>query len=325
MIAPRPRPTRRVFRVLAALVAGLVATSVAVSCSTSTSPQDAPLVMGAGDGVAGAVVADIYRQVLRSTGAPVADDTTVGDYGRLLDDMTAGRVALFGAFDGALLARLAPSSTATSADDVYTDLNRALPQGVSVGDATTVSDQLQVVVPSAQASAAGVDELSECGRLPGGLALVGDREPDPTTMAALTAAGCRFAPYRRLGSVDEVIATVRSGRAAGLVSPLSSAGTAADLTALRTASPASDDGSGTSTPPSSAPGPSPSADPAAVRAQVLVPVYASGVLTRERITAINKVAGELTTADLATMAQRVAGRQATVSAVVGGWLAEHGF
>ncbi|MGZ8179362.1 glycine betaine ABC transporter substrate-binding protein [Williamsia sp. SKLECPSW1] len=313
----RRRPRRAAWAILTAVV-------VAVSaCSTSTSGTPAPLVVGATPGVAAAVVADIYRQVLRSAGAPVADDTAVGDYGRLLDGLDQGRVALFGAFDGELLSRLAPSSTATSPDDVYVDLNRALPQGASVGDATTVSDQVQVVVEKSLAETTGVDELSECGRLPVGLSLVGDRDLDPMTASALAASGCRFAPYQRLGSVAEVIAAVRGGRAAGLVSPLSAAGTTADLTSLTTPAEASEDsGAGPTTTPPTSPRP---VDPTAIRAQILVPVYASGSLTRDQVRAMNKVAGELTTADLATMAQRVSERQASRSAVVSGWLAEHGF
>jgi osmoprotectant transport system substrate-binding protein len=302
------------------LAAGIVTLLLAVSaCATSTAAPSTPLVIGATPGVPAAVVADIYRQVLRSAGATVADDTTVGDYGRLLDGLDGGRVSMFGAFDGDLLSRLAPSSTATSPDDVYSDLNRALPQGVSVGDPTPVSDQVQVVVTAALASSVGVDALTECGRLPVGLPLVGDRDLDGPTASALTAAGCRFAPYRRLDSVDAVLAEVRGGRAAGVVSPLSAAGTATDLTALAPAAEQSGSGpTATSTTPTRV-------DPAAIRAQVLVPVYASGALTRDQVRTMNKVAGELTTADLATMAQRVSLGEATRSAVVAGWLAEHGF
>ena len=279
--------------------------------------------VGATPGVPAAVVADIYRQVLRSAGASVADDTAVGDYGQLLDDVGGGRVSMFGAFDGDLLTRLAPSSTATSPDDVYTDLNRALPQGVSVGDPTTVSDQVQVVVTASVASSSGVDALSECSRLPAGLSLVGDRDLDAATASALTAAGCRFAPYRRLDSVDAVLAEVRGGRAAGVVSPLSAAGTATDLTSLTPAAAATEDSNSGGSTPTSASAAAP--DPTAIRAQILVPVYSSGALTRDQVRTMNKVAGELTTADLAGMAQRVAQGQATRSAVVGGWLAEHGF
>lgn len=316
-----PTTSRRPRR--AAFVVGIVALLLAATaCSTSTTADRSALVVGATPGVPAAVVADIYRQVLRSAGATVADDTTVGDYRQLLDGVDGGRVSMFGAFDGDLLSRLAPSSTAISPDDVYTDLNRALPQGVSVGDPTTVSDQVQVVVTASLASSSGADALSECARLPAGLPLVGDRDLDAATASALAAAGCRFAPYRRLDSVDAVLAEVRGGRAAGVVSPLSAAGTAPDLTSLTPAAAAVEDSGSGPTPASTAPA---APDPTAIRAQILVPVYSSGALTRDQVRTMNKVAGELTTADLATMAQQVSQRTATRSAVVGGWLAEHGF
>ncbi|MBD0023309.1 hypothetical protein GII33_07775 [Gordonia pseudamarae] len=61
----------------------------------------------------------------------------------------------------------------------------------------------------------------------------------------------------------------------------------------------------------------------APRAQVLVPVYRSAALSRKDMKTVNKVAGELTTADLEALADRAAqgGEPGDLAAA---WLTEHG-
>ncbi|MGU3292261.1 glycine betaine ABC transporter substrate-binding protein [Williamsia sp. M5A3_1d] len=311
---------RRRARDMSVLVSLLAVLTVVVGCSSSVSGPDRALVVGTGPGTAPTIAADIYAEVLRHEGADVRTDLVTGSYRKLLDDVDAGTVDLFGAFSGSLLSTLAPGSTATSTDAVYDDLNRALPQGVSVGDPTTVVDQLQVVVAARTASEAGVDELSECSRLPADLPVVSDRTPDDGTLAALAAVGCRFGPFRRVADVAAVTAEVTSGRAVGLVSTLSSAGNDAALTVLADKKQASSDARATA--PSTDDTPA-SGDQPAIQAQNLVPVFATAALDRDLIKAVNKVAGELTTADLAAMAQKVSAGEATAAAVVTDWLSEH--
>ncbi|MGJ0119088.1 glycine betaine ABC transporter substrate-binding protein [Williamsia sp. MIQD14] len=312
-------PSRRRARITSVMVSLLAVSAVVVGCSTSVSVSDRTLVVGSGPGTAPAIAADIYAEVLRHEGATVRSSLVTGSYRQLLDGLDRGTVDLFGAFGGSLLSALAPGSTATSTDAVYDDLNRALPQGVSVGDPTTVVDQLQVVVAARTASTAGVDELSECSRLPAGLPVVSDRTPDEGTLAALATVGCRFGPFRRVADVAAVTAEVTSGRAVGLVSTLSTAGNDAALTVLADKKQVSADARAAPT----AAGTPDAADQPAIRAQNLVPVFATAALDRDLIKAVNKVAGELTTADLATMAEKVSTGTATASSVVSDWLSEH--
>ncbi len=60
----------------------------------------------------------------------------------------------------------------------------------------------------------------------------------------------------------------------------------------------------------------------AMRAQDLVPIFRTAALSRTLFRAMNKVAGELTTADLTTMAAEVDGG-AELSGVATRWLGEH--
>ncbi|GAA1455648.1 glycine betaine ABC transporter substrate-binding protein [Williamsia maris] len=303
------RAVQTVVVLLALVIAG-------VACGDS-SDTDTDLVIGSAPGAAPRVAAQIYAEVLRHNGAAVASDVVTASYPRLLAGFDSGRVDLFPAFTGTLLAELAPNATDTGSDAVYSALNSALPQGVSVGDPTPVSDQLQVVVAASLASSRDIDELSECSRLPAGLPVVGDRAPDPGTLAALGGVGCRFGPFRQVSSVSEVVSAVTGGNAVGLVSTLSTAGTDANLQALADAAQPS---SGRPLAPAA---PADAAEQPAIRAENLVPVFSTAALTRDQIKAINKVAGELTTADLATMAERVSGDPGSVGTVVDNWLGEH--
>jgi osmoprotectant transport system substrate-binding protein len=200
------------------------------------------------------------------------------------------------AWSGGLLGRLDPNATALSAEDVYDQLNQALPQGVSTGDVTSVANKPLVFVAQSLAASAGVDELGECARLPAGLPLVTIAEPEPEVEAQLRAAGCGFGAPAQLDE-QTAITEVAAGRAAGLFSPL---GVVADDSGLQGLADTAD----------------------VVRAEDLIPVFRTAALNRGLFQVMNKVAGELTTADLTTMSREVDGG-AEVSTVTRRWLGEH--
>jgi osmoprotectant transport system substrate-binding protein len=226
----------------------------------------------------------------------VSDEHPVAEYGGLIDQMDNRTLDLMPAWSGELLGQLDPSASGRTSEDVYNQLNQALPQGISAGDPTTVQNKPLVFVSNTLATATGVDELAECSRLPAGLALVTVAEPAPQTLADLGAAGCVFGPTQVLDT-EAAVAEVAAGRAAGLFSALGVVSDDAGLQGL-------DDG----------------AD--ALRAQDLVPIYRTAGLTRTLLRAVNKVAGELTTADLTAMSAEVDGG-ADLSGVASRWLGEH--
>ena len=324
----------RVWATAVVIAVATVVTGVLAGCSDSSRDSASSsrlLHLGSADDPALRVMAEIYAGALRDVGAPVADDLIRGDDTALLDEMDRARVDLFPAFSGELLTSLAPKATVTSSDDVYDELNRSLPQGVSVGDATPVSATPQVFVATSLAQSSNVTDLSECGRLPEGLPVVVVGRPEPADMAAFAAQGCRFGAVESVGSAREVIARVGTAQAVGVVTALDAAvaldPAAPQIQALRVPAPTQDDAGQPSTPSnlatsnqSQSPTPSPQSGP---RAQNLVPVYRTAALTRSEVKQINRVAGEITTADLAELARRAdAGAEPRDLAV--GWLGEHG-
>ena len=121
-------------------------------------------------------------------------------------------------------------------------------------------------------------------------------------------------------SADAALRRVADGSAVGVLTPIEVAADrgaeANTVQALRVPA-AREEGSA---PEGSAPEGSVAVGP---RAEVLVPVYRSAALSRDDVKTINKVAGEITTGDLATMAARVQrGDDPRELAVT--WLGEHG-
>lgn len=322
----------RVIKRAATAILVILALAATVAGCSEPAPADRPLVMGAPDTPTMTVMAHIYAGALRNAGSAVSPTVERGDYRTLLDDMDATSVDLFPAFTGLLLDQLAPQLAPATAEDVYKDLNRSLPQGVSVGDATMVSATPQIFVAAAAAEAA--TDLASCGKLPAGLPVVVVGTPEAATMNAFTAAGCRFGPTESVGSVADAVARIATGRAIGILTPLDVAGddkpdAASDIRALASTEKSTTEGgaaqSSSAAPSGGASGaPQEAADvESGPRAQELVPVYRSAAFSRDEVKTLNKVAGELTTADLAAL-----GREATAGArpadLANEWLAEHG-
>lgn len=122
------------FRVAAA--GAVAATAMLTGCAPSTltaDPAPAALTVGAGPAAESQVLAEIYAGVLRGTGSPVR--TRLGlTAEQELAELDSGAVTLVPAYTGGLLLRLQPQATAIEPDDVFEELNRSLPQGLSVSD-----------------------------------------------------------------------------------------------------------------------------------------------------------------------------------------------
>ncbi|EGD56659.1 Substrate-binding region of ABC-type glycine betaine transporter [Gordonia neofelifaecis NRRL B-59395] len=245
------------------------------------------------------VAAQIYGGALARTGVPIdVLDSAAGDR-RLLDAAAQGDVDLFPAFTGDLLTSLTPNPEARSSEDVENAVNRALPQGVTIGDPAGVSDRRQLVVAQALVDAHQLTDLSQCAALPPGLPLV--------TTGVLTAEErqsfdvCRFGAIEDRRTPSEVADRVRDGRALGTLTGLEAATALTgrdDVTALRS-------------------------QDAGPMAQDLVPVYRAGQIGKSQMKALSRVAGELTTADLAELAARVEAGAAP-GAVANEWISTHG-
>ena len=281
-------------RTVAVLLSGAVAAAV-VACGGD---GGGPALTVAHDGTLEMrVAAAVYGGALARTGVRVTTHDAPDGESALLDGVASGEVGLFPAFTGDLLQRLTPNPSAITSDDVLAEVNRSLPQQVSVGDKSLVSDRWQVLAGQDLTASASVENLADCGRLPAGLPLVVSGDPSPAVLAA--AAPCQHGPVEKVRGAREVFDRVRDGRALGLIAALD----AASVTDVPDVGSLKSDG--------------------APIAQDLVPVFRSPLLEKPQLKALSRVAGELTTTDLAQMMREVRDG-ADPGAVAGRWLATHG-
>ncbi|MFD1811585.1 glycine betaine ABC transporter substrate-binding protein [Rhodococcus gannanensis] len=148
----------------------LVLAAVLGGCSTGSSltddPAPGPITVGAGESAESQVVAEIYAEVLRGTGSPVSTRLGLGA-GDTLAMLDSGEVTLVPEYTGPLLLQLNPNATVTDPadpDEVFAELNRSLPQGLSVSDQGLAEDPA-TTGEEGERAAANVVPLMRAGAL----------------------------------------------------------------------------------------------------------------------------------------------------------------
>lgn len=269
-----------------------------MSCGAVEQPSST-IVVGSSDTVHSELLAQIYAGALRSTGAAVRTQLDAGDNGESLAALDRGDVDVVPELMGELLDAFDSTSEATEADDVFTDLNKSLPQGLSVSDYATAEDGVALVIADVNPFSGAetiTDIASSCSQ-----ATVSVTSANAEALNRVRDRyGCSFASVRIEADEEAVVEAVQTGSeavSAGVIRTASSGPKAKDLTAL-------DD------------------DEGAFRAQNVVPLFRDGVLNENEIKAFGVVAGELTTADLADMIGEVR-EGARSDEVAARWLGEH--
>ncbi|WP_032375906.1 glycine betaine ABC transporter substrate-binding protein [Rhodococcoides fascians] len=272
-------------------------------CSTAESayPADGPVVVGSGSSDISQLLAQIYAGGLRSTGVDVEVKDGLGDRADYLAALDRGEVSMVPDLTGDLLRTFDTLAGATEAEDVFTELNRSLPAGLSVGDYATAEDRLAIAVAPDSASD---DGETVTGFLRRGESTVGlvDGQVDPMDVVSVTRSsptftGASFTDFTPYFDGRAAVDGLNAGEVGALAIRTASFGPLAkDLTTLPD-------------------------DEHVYPAQNVVPLYRNGVLSESALRSFSVVAGELTTADLADMIGEVRGGVASGD-VAGRWLGE---
>ncbi|MFW0872069.1 glycine betaine ABC transporter substrate-binding protein [Rhodococcoides corynebacterioides] len=280
----------------AAVAAVLAVVPAAVAGCGTGEPQSGAAVLAAtpitvadtGSPV-GTTLAAIYRAAFARAGVDAVVVPTRGlpDGLAALDDT---RVSVLPTFSGDALALLDRSSDARSSEDVHEALARSLPDWLTVADSATAADDVVVRTSSTVTGAATLSAFApSCADAT--VRVIGESDvagSDATLATLADVYGCRF--RARVGENAGVLV----GRA--LTAPLPE--TAADATTLAD-------------------------DRTAFPAQEVVPIVRKGALDESAGSALETVAGELTTADLAASVERVAAGE-SADAVAQRWVDEAG-
>jgi osmoprotectant transport system substrate-binding protein len=87
------------------------------------------------------IVAEIYAQALENAGFEVERQFQIGQRDAYLPALESGEVDLFPEYTGNLLQFYSPDTTATASDEVYAELVDALPEGLTVLEQSSATDQ----------------------------------------------------------------------------------------------------------------------------------------------------------------------------------------
>jgi len=122
------------------------------------------------------IIAEIYAQALENAGFEVERNFQIGQRDAYLPALESGEVDLFPEYTGNLLQFYDPETTATTSDDVYAALQEALPEGLTVLEQSSATDQDSYNVTAAFADEFGLSSLADLANVDVPLTLGGAPE-----------------------------------------------------------------------------------------------------------------------------------------------------
>ena len=134
------------------LTAALVSAALVLSGCAAGAEDEAPemeaapmmtevIVVGSQAYYSNEIIAEIYAQALESAGYEVERKFQIGQRDAYLPELESGAVDLFPEYTGNLLQFYAPDTMATQADEVYEELQGALPEGLTALAMSPATDQ----------------------------------------------------------------------------------------------------------------------------------------------------------------------------------------
>lgn len=124
------------------------------------------------------IIAEIYAQALEDAGFTVERKFNSGQRDAYLPSLEDGSIDLFPEYTGNLLQFFEPDATATTSEEVYSQLQEALPEGLTVLDQSSATDQDSYNVTAEFAEA---NDLTTIGDLAGITPLVLGGAPELET------------------------------------------------------------------------------------------------------------------------------------------------
>lgn len=181
-----------------AMTAAAVGASLALAGCASGDPlapepdTDAPaetIVIGSQAYYSNEIIAELYAQALEEAGFDVERNFTIGQRDAYIPAIEAGEVDLFPEYSGNLLQFWVPDTTATQSDDVFAELQGAVPDGLQVLDQSSASDQDSYNVTAEFAEANGLESIGDLagvdGLILGGFPELAERPYGPSGLESV--------------------------------------------------------------------------------------------------------------------------------------------
>jgi osmoprotectant transport system substrate-binding protein len=138
-------------------------------------PGDA-IVVGSQAYYSNEIIAEIYAQALEGAGVVVDRQFSIGQRDAYIPELEDGSIDLFPEYSGNLLQFFEPDTTARTAEEVYAALPDALPEGLTVLDQSTASDQDSYTVTADFAEQYGLTTIADLANVDVPLTLGGPPE-----------------------------------------------------------------------------------------------------------------------------------------------------
>ncbi|POH61547.1 glycine/betaine ABC transporter [Cryobacterium zongtaii] len=134
------------------------------------------LVVGSQDYYSNEIIAEIYAQALENGGFTVDRQFRIGQREAYLPEIEAGSIDVFPEYSGSLLQALDAEAPTGTADEVYTALEAALPEGLTVLDRAEASDQNSWTVTQAFADTYGLTDIASLSEVTEPITVGGNSE-----------------------------------------------------------------------------------------------------------------------------------------------------
>jgi osmoprotectant transport system substrate-binding protein len=150
-----------------AFLISAVAIVAAAACGSddplsSSPPPDAgsTLVVGSQAYYSNEIIAEIYAQALESNGFKVDREFQIGQREVYLPELRSGKIDVFPEYIGSLLQAFDPEAAAGATQEVYAQLQQAIPSGLTVLTPSAASDQNSWTVTRKFAELYGLTDLA---------------------------------------------------------------------------------------------------------------------------------------------------------------------
>ncbi|MDQ1750141.1 MAG: osmoprotectant transport system substrate-binding protein [Pseudonocardiales bacterium] len=132
--------------------------------STGSSASGVKLTVGSANFPENVILADIYAEALKAQGASIKTTLNIGSREKYYAGLKDGSIDLFAEYTGTILQFIDKSATATSPDDVYAALVKALPSNLIALDKAQAQDSDAIVVTKATADKYGLKTIADLAK-----------------------------------------------------------------------------------------------------------------------------------------------------------------
>jgi glycine betaine/choline ABC-type transport system substrate-binding protein len=132
--------------------------------TTGTSADGVSLKVGSANFPESVILAEIYARALSAQGATVTKKLNIGSREKYYPALKVGSLDVFPEYTGAMLSHIDENATATSPDDVYAALAKALPRNLVALDKSEAQDSDAVVVTKATADKYNLETIADLAK-----------------------------------------------------------------------------------------------------------------------------------------------------------------